>query len=73
MQVTYPLAMAAGRDAANRRMAAAGRTSWNRADYNHAAKVVEQLLGKPESHSVQLTELVSQGIVGKSCSRRVRS
>lgn len=45
MQVTYPLAMAAGRDAANRRMAAAGRTSWNRADYNHAARVVAKLLG----------------------------
>lgn len=46
MQVTYALAMAAGRDAATRRMTAAGRTSWNRADYNHAAKVVARLLGQ---------------------------
>lgn len=45
MQITYSLAMAAGRDAANRRMVAAGRTQWNRADYNHAARVVARLLG----------------------------
>lgn len=45
MQITYKLAMAAGRDAANRRMAKAGRTTWNRADYNHAAYVVTKLLG----------------------------
>lgn len=44
MQVTYKIAMAAGRDAANRRMAAARRTVWNRADYNHAASVVSKLL-----------------------------
>lgn len=49
MQVTYPLAMAAGRDAANQRMAKAGRTSWNRADYNHAARVVAKLLGTVRS------------------------
>lgn len=30
MQITYHLAMAAGRDAANRRMAAAGRVRWPR-------------------------------------------
>jgi hypothetical protein len=45
MQVTYKLAMAAGWDAANRRMQKAGRTSWNRADYGHAADTVRKLLG----------------------------
>lgn len=73
MQVTYHLAMAAGRDAANRRAEQAGRTSWSRADYNHAAKVVEQLLGKPESHPVQLSELVAKGIIRKSRARKVKS
>lgn len=32
--MTYELAMAAARDAANARMRKAGRTRWNRADYN---------------------------------------
>lgn len=45
MQITYKLAIAAGRDAANRRMQKAGRIAWNRADYNHAARVVARLLG----------------------------
>lgn len=45
MQITYKLAMAAGRDAANRRMQARGASKWNKADYNHAAKVVSNLLG----------------------------
>lgn len=30
--------MAAGRDAANRRMRAAGRKRWNKADFNAAVK-----------------------------------
>lgn len=70
MQVTYRLAMAAGRDAANRRMATAGRTSWTRADYNHAAAVVERLLGPAQKDPVALSDLVARGILGKTVTRR---
>ena len=41
--VTYDLAMAAGRDAANRQMRAAKRTAWNEDDYNRAVEVFWQL------------------------------
>lgn len=44
MQVTYKVAMAAGQDAGNKSMVAAGRTTWNRKDYNVAAAVVTKLL-----------------------------
>lgn len=40
----YKLAMAAGRDAAKRRMAKAGRSVWNKADYAHAAATVRRIL-----------------------------
>ena len=40
---TYELAMAAAKDSANRRMLAAGRTKWNRADYNMAARTFDRL------------------------------
>lgn len=43
MAPSYTLAMSAGRDAANRRMKAAGRTKWNRADYNHAAETFRRI------------------------------
>lgn len=43
--VTYPVAMAAGRDAGNRSAKAAGRTAWNEDDYNAAAELVQRLLG----------------------------
>jgi hypothetical protein len=36
--MTYELAMAAGKDAANLRMRKAGRTVWNRADYNESVR-----------------------------------
>lgn len=41
--MTYELAMAAGRDAANRRMRSEGRTRWNEDDYNEAVRVFEAL------------------------------
>src|ERR1043166_1733511 len=41
--MTYELAMAAGRDAANARMRKAGRKKWNKADYNEAVKVFKRL------------------------------
>lgn len=34
VKMTYGLAMAAGKDAANRAMRAAGRSRWNEDDYN---------------------------------------
>jgi hypothetical protein len=49
MTITYKIAMAAGRDAANRQMKAAGRTSWNEDDWNAAAKVTEELMGARKS------------------------
>lgn len=44
MTTTITLARAAARDAANRRMALAGRTVWTRGDYNAAARVMNRLL-----------------------------
>lgn len=44
MQVTYKIAMSAGKTVADRQMRAAGRTKWSRADYNLACKTVEKLL-----------------------------
>lgn len=37
-------AWAAAMDAANRRMRRYRRTTWNRADYNHAIRVLNRLL-----------------------------
>jgi|HubBroStandDraft_1064217.scaffolds.fasta_scaffold335389_3 hypothetical protein len=36
MIITYEVAMAAGRDAGNRRMREGGRTAWNQQDYDHS-------------------------------------
>lgn len=44
MTMTRTLAYAAGRDAANRRMQKAGRTKWNAADFNHAARTFARLV-----------------------------
>lgn len=44
MTATYKIAMAAGRDAANKQMRQAGRTSWNEDDWNLAAEIVERLV-----------------------------
>jgi hypothetical protein len=45
----YKLAMAAGRDAANRQMRKAGRTAWNEDDWNTAASLVQRLLDGVEA------------------------
>lgn len=45
MPSTYKIAMAAGRDAANRQMRAAGRMAWSAEDFDTAAAVVARLLG----------------------------
>lgn len=39
----YRLAMAAGRDAANRRMAKEGRTVWTDEDYEEAAATFQRI------------------------------
>ncbi len=46
--VTYEIAMAAGRDAGNRSMRAAGRAAWNEDDYDVAARLVARLITKRE-------------------------
>ena len=43
-RMTYRMAMAAGQDAANRQMRAAGRTAWNEEDYATAARETNRLL-----------------------------
>jgi hypothetical protein len=42
--MTYHIAMAAGRDAGNRSMKAAGRTKWNEDDWDAAAATTEQIM-----------------------------
>lgn len=45
MQITYSIAMAAGKDAANKQAKAAGRTVWTAEDFDLAASVTRKLLG----------------------------
>ena len=42
--ITHELAVAAGTDAANRRMRAQGRAAWNEDDFNIAAETYERLM-----------------------------
>jgi len=44
--MTYQIAMAIGRDAANKSAKVAGRTAWNESDWNIAADVVARLLAQ---------------------------
>jgi hypothetical protein len=46
MIVTYAIAMAASRDAANKSMRAAGRSAWNDDDYALACDTFAQLMGQ---------------------------
>lgn len=41
--MSYELAMAAGKDVADARMRAAGRTAWSRADYNAMVREFNRL------------------------------
>jgi len=41
----YELAMAAGKDAANRAMKSGGRTRWSTEDYNVMVRTVDSILG----------------------------
>jgi hypothetical protein len=47
LTMTYEIALAAGKDAANRNMRQNGRTVWNEDDYNAAVAVMDKLLGTP--------------------------
>ena len=42
--LTYEIAMAAGKDAANSSARAAGRSKWNHADYRKAVQVTAKLM-----------------------------
>ena len=44
MIITYKIAMAAGKDAANKNMIKNGRSVWNDEDYEIACKLTEQLI-----------------------------
>jgi hypothetical protein len=46
IEMTYKLAMAAGRDAANRQMRAAGRSAWNEDDCALACATFDRLYGR---------------------------
>jgi hypothetical protein len=63
--LTEDMARAAGRDAANRRMRAAGRTVWNRADFNLAARTLSTLspVGQAlmERHEAEMRARVEGG------------
>lgn len=52
-EMTYDLAMAIGKDAANQQMRKAGRTQWNLDDWNRAAKVFAQVYGGREHEDRQ--------------------
>jgi hypothetical protein len=45
MTITYAVAMAAGLDAGNANMRAAGRTEWNEEDWDVAADIAARLVG----------------------------
>jgi hypothetical protein len=44
MTITYSFAMAAGRDAANRRMRSQGRSAWDATDFAVAIAVFNKLM-----------------------------
>ena len=52
IKIDYNLAMAAGKDAANRSMRANNRTAWNEDDYNEAVKVFTMLMPPPDGTEV---------------------
>lgn len=54
---SYREAMAAGHDAANKQMKAAGRTAWNEDDWNTAASTVAKLTGGGGSTEPKPTEI----------------
>lgn len=47
--VTISLALAAGQDAGNRSMRAAGRSAWSEDDWNAAAAVTDELCGRHDA------------------------
>lgn len=53
IKITHELAHAAGWDAANRSMRAAGRTQWNEDDYNAMAAEYERLIPAPKKEDAK--------------------
>lgn len=56
--IDHKIAMAAGRDAANKRMRLDGRSVWTAADFEHALKVTTQLLQQVDVADGGLADLV---------------
>jgi len=54
--LTREIAFAAGRDAGNRHMTKAGRTKWNREDYNAAATETNKLLDVVDPEQKRMRE-----------------
>jgi hypothetical protein len=65
LTLTPEMARAAGRDAANARMRAAGRTEWNRADYNQACRVTTILLASLEGRYISTLSPVAQTLADR--------
>jgi hypothetical protein len=65
LTLTPEMARAAGRDAANVRMRAAGRTAWNRADYNTACRVTAKLMACVEGRYIQTLSPVAQTLMAR--------
>jgi hypothetical protein len=69
LTLTPDMAYASGRDAGNVRMRKAGRTTWNRADYNHAANVTNRLLLACEGRWVHTLSPVAQTLAARHLGR----
>ena len=69
IHMTPEIARAAGADAANARMRAAGRTAWNRADYNLAARTMNRLLASVEGRFISSLSPVAESLMAKHMAR----
>jgi hypothetical protein len=63
--LTPELARAAGRDAANERMRKAGRSTWNRADYNLACRVSARLMQAIEGRYISSLSPVAETLMAR--------
>lgn len=71
IEATYAMAHAAARDAANRKMRAAGRTSWSRADYNEATRVFNKLYPASKRNPAAGAIAVSEEFHGRKVGKMV--
>jgi hypothetical protein len=65
LTLTPEMARAAGRDAANARMRATGRTEWNRADYNTACRVTAKLMATIEGRYISTLSPVAEALMAR--------